>query len=104
MVPPRDNKIVNNSQLPQDRKKTQIGDILDQTERAHNERYIQQRAIKKNQEEARANYQRTHLPQRCASIHINDATKSKQEMDGMQESPLSDLNSKYDSNRIIKSV
>ncbi len=52
MVPPRDNKIINNTkegQLPQDRKKTQVGDLLDQTERAHYERYIQQRAIKKNQ-------------------------------------------------------
>ncbi len=81
-----------------------MGDILDQTERAHNERYIQQRTIKKNQEEASANHQRTHLPQRCGRIHINDATKSKQEMDRTQESPLSDLKSKFDSNRIIKSV
>ena len=63
-------------------KKTQMGDILDQTERSHNERYIQQRVIKKNQEETRANHQRTHPPQRCGRIHINDATKSKQEMDG----------------------
>jgi hypothetical protein len=68
-----------------------MGDIFDQTERAHNERYIQQRAIQKNQEEARANHQRKHLPQRCGRIHINDATKSKQEMDGTQESPLSEL-------------
>ena len=82
-----------------------MGDILDQTERAHNERYIQQRAIKKNQGEARANHQRTHLPQRCGSrIHINDAPTSKQEMDGTQESPLSDLKNKCDSNRIIKSL
>ena len=81
-----------------------MGDILDQTERAHNERYIQQRAIKKNQEEARANHQRTHLPQRCGRIHINDAPKSKQEMDGTQESSLSDLKNKCDSNRIIKSL
>ncbi len=81
-----------------------MGDILDQTERAHKERYIQQIAINKNQEEARANHQRTHLPQRCGRININDAPKSKQEMDGTQESLLSDLKSKCDSNRIIKSV
>ncbi len=81
-----------------------MGDIFDQTERANNERYIQQRAIKKNQEEAQANHQLTHLPQRCGRIHINDATKSTQELDGTQESPLSELKSKCDSNRIIKSV
>ncbi len=83
-----------------------MGDILDQTERAHNKIYIQQRqrAIKKNQEEARANHQWTHLPQRCGRIHINNAPKSKQEMDGTQESPLSDLKNKCDSNRIIKTV
>ncbi len=83
-----------------------MGDILDQTERAHNERYIQQRqrAIKKNEEKARTNHQRTHLPQGCGRIHINDATKSKQEMDGTQESLLSDLKNKCDSNRIIKSL
>ncbi len=81
-----------------------MGDILDQTERAHNERYIQQRAIKNNQEKARTNHQWTHLPQRCGRIHINNAPKSKQEMDGTQECPLSDLKNKYDSNRIIKSL
>jgi hypothetical protein len=81
-----------------------MGDILDQTEGAQIERYIQQRAIKKNQEEARANHQRTDLPQRCGRIHINNAPKSKQEMDGMQKSSLSDLKNKCDSNRIIKSL
>jgi hypothetical protein len=54
-----------------------MSNILDQTERAHNERYIQQRAIKKNQEEAKANHQWTHLPQRCGGIHIHNALKSK---------------------------
>ena len=68
-----------------------MGDILDQTERAHNERYIHQRVSKKNQEKARTNHQWTHLPPRCGRIHIKDAPKSKQEMDGTQESPLSDF-------------
>ncbi len=81
-----------------------MGDVLDQTERAHNERYIQQRPIEKNQEETRENHWRTHLPQRYGRIHTNDAPKSKQEMDGTQEIPLSDLINKCDSNRIIKSV
>jgi hypothetical protein len=58
-------------QLPQDRKKTQMGDILDQTERVHNERYIQQRAIEKNQEETRANHSWTHLPPRCGRRSIS---------------------------------
>ncbi len=66
-----------------------MGDILDQAKRAHNDRYIQQRPIEKNQEETRAIHLRTHLPQRCGRIHINNAPKSKQEMDGMQDIPLS---------------
>ena len=37
-------------------KKAQMGDKLDQTERAHNDRYIQQRPIEKNQKQTRANH------------------------------------------------
>jgi hypothetical protein len=58
------------------------------------------RRIKKNQEQIIYG----HMPQRCGRIHINDAPNSKQEMNGTQESPLSDLKNKCDSNRIIKSV
>ena len=81
-----------------------MGDILNQATRAHNNRHIQQRPIETNQEQTRKDHLRTHLPQRCGRIHINDAPKSKQEMDGTQKSSLSDLNNKCDSNRIIKSL
>ena len=42
-----------------------MGDILilDPAERAHNDRYIQQRPIEKNQEQTRPNHLRTCLPQ-----------------------------------------
>ncbi len=68
-----------------------MGDILNQAKRAHNTRYIQQRLIEKNQEQTRTDHLRTHLTQRCGGIHINNAPKSKQEMDGMQEIPLSNI-------------
>ena len=66
-----------------------MGDILNQTTKTHNNKHIQQRPIEKNQEQTKTNYLRTHLPQRCGRIHINDAPKSKQEMDGTQEIPIS---------------
>lgn len=46
-------------------EKKQMGDILilDPAERAHNDRYIQQRPIEKNQEQTRPNHLRTCLPQ-----------------------------------------
>jgi len=37
-------------------KKTQMGDILNQATRAHNNRHIQQRPIEKNQEQTRTNH------------------------------------------------
>ena len=54
-------------------KKTQMGDILNQTTRTHNNKHIQQRPIEKNQEQTKTNYLRTHLPQRCGGIHIHNA-------------------------------
>jgi hypothetical protein len=68
-----------------------MGDILNQAKRAHNDRYIQQRLIEKNQEQTRTNHLRTYLPQRYGRIHIDNAPKSKQEMDGTQEIPLSNI-------------
>jgi len=68
-----------------------MGDILNQATRAHDNRHIQQRPIEKNQELTRTNHLRTHLPQRCGGIHIHNAPKSQQEMDGMQDIPLSSL-------------
>ena len=70
---------------------TQMGDILNQATRAHNNRHIQQRPIEKNQEQTRTDHLRTHLPQRCGGIHIHNAPKSQQEMDGTQDIPLSSL-------------
>jgi hypothetical protein len=93
MLPPRYNKIDKDikGQLPQDRKKTQMGDIFNQAKRAHNYRYIQQRPIEKNQEQAKTNHLQTRLSQRCGRIHIDNDSKSKQDMDGMQGIPLSDF-------------
>jgi hypothetical protein len=54
-------------------------------------RQIQQRPIEKNQEQTRIEHLRTHLPQRCGGIHIHNAPKSQQEMDGTQDIPLSSL-------------
>jgi hypothetical protein len=72
-------------------KKTQMGDILNQATRAHNNRHIQQRPIEKNQEQTRTDHLRTHLPQRCGGIHIHNAPKSQQKMDETQDIPLSSL-------------
>ena len=68
-----------------------MGDILNQATRAHNNRHIQQRLIENNQEQTRTDHLRTHLPQRCGGIHIHNAPKSQQEMDGTQDIPLSSL-------------
>jgi hypothetical protein len=67
-----------------------MGDMTKQKELTMKDTYNKVR-LRKKQEETRANHLRTPLPQRCGRIHINDAPKSKQEMDGMQEIPLSDL-------------
>ncbi len=77
--------------MPQNRKKTQMGVILNQATRAHNNRHIQQRPIEKNQEQTRTDHLRTHLPQRCGGIHIHNAPKSQQKMDETQDIPLSSL-------------
>jgi hypothetical protein len=68
-----------------------MGDILNQATKAHNNRYLQQRPIEKNQEQISTHHLRTHLLQRCGGIHIHNAPKSQQEMDGSQEIPLSNL-------------
>ncbi len=68
-----------------------MGDIFDQAKRAHNDRYIQQRLIEKNQEQTKTNHLWTCLSQRCGGIHIDNDSQSKQDTDGMQEIPLSDL-------------
>jgi hypothetical protein len=62
---------------------------FNQAKWAHNDRYIQLRPNEKNQEQTRAYHLRAHLAQRSDGIYINDAPKSKQEMDGTQEIPLS---------------
>ncbi len=66
-----------------------MGDILNQTTRTHNNKHIQQKPIEKNQEQTKTNYLRTHLPQRCGGIHIHNAPKFQQEMDGTPEIPIS---------------
>jgi hypothetical protein len=47
------------------------------------------KTIEQNQEQTKRNYLRTHLPHRCGGIHIHNAPKSQQEMDGTQEIPIS---------------
>jgi hypothetical protein len=44
-------KSCNKGRLPQNRKKTQMGNIFNQATRDHNNRYIQQRPIEKNREQ-----------------------------------------------------
>ncbi len=66
-----------------------MGDLLNQTTRTYNNKHIQQSPIKKNQEQLKTNYLRTHLPQRCGGIYIHNAPKSQQEMDRTQEIPIS---------------
>ena len=66
-----------------------MGDILNQATITHNNKHIQQRPIENIQEQTKTNYLRTPLPQRCGGIHIHNAPKSQQEMDGTQEIPIS---------------
>ncbi len=66
-----------------------MGDILNQATRTHNNKHIQQRPNEKNQEQTNTNHLRTHLPQRRGGIHIHNAPKSQQEMDGTQKIPIS---------------
>jgi hypothetical protein len=68
-----------------------MGDILNQATKAHNNRHIQQRPIEKYQEQTRTNHLRIHLQQRCGGIHIHNAPKSQQKMNGTQDIPLSSL-------------
>jgi hypothetical protein len=61
-----------------------MSEIFSQIKQYHNGRYIPQEPIKEDQEKIIKNHLGKNLPQRCGSIHSNNCTKSKQEMDGTE--------------------